>query len=151
MTIEYAAVAVGTFLIIVILIWKKLRTIDMRLREMQAELNELHAVESRLFIMALNANPKAQAPKAEPTIASAQSNDGRIIAEDDLGCSPQSPNLDVGTSRAEGDELCARLITLVPPAEAIPLISGQEAETHEGHVEGRRLLQAWPVHKPSSG
>jgi hypothetical protein len=149
MTIEYAAVAVGTFLIVVILIWKKLRTIDMRLREMQAELNELHTVESRLFIMALNANPKTQAPKAEPTIASAQSNGGRIVAEDHLECLPQSPSPDVGTSRAEGDELCAS--TLVPPAEAIPLISGQEAETHVGEVEGRRLLQAWPVHKPNSG
>jgi hypothetical protein len=105
MTIEYAAVAVGTFLIVVILIWKKLRTIDVRLREMQAELNELHSVESRLFIMALNANPKTQAPKAEPTIASAQSNGGRIVAEDRLECLPQSPSPDIGTPRAEGDEL----------------------------------------------
>jgi hypothetical protein len=138
MTIEYAAVAVGIFLIAGIMIWKKLRIIDERLREMQAELNRLHAVESRLFIKALNANPKAQAPKAEPTIASAQSNDGRIVAEDELEHLPQSPSLDVGTFRAEGDELCARLSTLVPPAEAIPLLSGQEAERPVSRIEGRR-------------
>jgi hypothetical protein len=35
MTIEFAAaLAIGTFLVVVILIWKKLRFIDARLREM---------------------------------------------------------------------------------------------------------------------
>jgi hypothetical protein len=66
MTIEFAAaLAIGTFLVVVILIWKKLRFIDARLREMQNEINELHTVESRLFMMALNVKHD---PKTDPSV-----------------------------------------------------------------------------------
>jgi hypothetical protein len=150
MTIDYAAaVAVAGFFITVILISKKLRDIDKRLTEMQAELDALRAGESRHFIMKLNAIPESEAFRAEPTIGSPPSNAGEVVAEH-LVHVPQSPDLDVGTSLAEGDELCAKLITLVPPAEAIPLLSGREAERPVNRIEGRRLLLAWPVQKPNS-
>jgi hypothetical protein len=59
MTIEFAAVSIGIFLIVwVALIWKKLRVVDGRLALMQNELalmqngiKELHIMESRLFNM----------------------------------------------------------------------------------------------------
>ena len=49
MTIEYVALAIGAFLIVVIMIWKRLRFIGARLIEMQNELNELRTIEFAPF------------------------------------------------------------------------------------------------------
>jgi hypothetical protein len=146
MTIEYAALAIGAFLIAVIMIWKRLRFIEARFIEMQIELKELHTIESRLFMMALNANSKAEASKKEPP---PRSNGAEAVAEDHEHA-PRLPDLEAETSLAEGRELCAKLIALVPPAEAAPLFSEPEAARPAPRTEGRRLLQAWPLQKPKS-
>jgi hypothetical protein len=65
----YEAFAVGgAFLVAAILVWKKLRFIERRLGELQNEINELRTVESRLFMMALNAKSKEEAADS-PTVA----------------------------------------------------------------------------------
>jgi hypothetical protein len=146
MTIEYVALAIGAFLIVVIMIWKRLRFIGARLIEMQNELNELRTIESRLFMMALNADSKVEASKKGP---SPRSNGGEAVAEDHEHA-PRSPDLEAETSLAEGRELYAKLIALVPAAEAAPPFSEPEAERPAHRTEGRRLLQAWPLQKPKS-
>jgi hypothetical protein len=57
---------------VLLLIWIMQRIIGKRLSEIQTELGELHVEVSRLFVLTLNANPKADASKAEPNIASAE-------------------------------------------------------------------------------
>jgi len=81
MTIEYAVEFVmGAFLIVVILIWRKLRSISKmqkQLSEMQKELKDSHILFSRLFMTAMNANPKVEAAfLAEPQNTPAKSNGG---------------------------------------------------------------------------
>jgi hypothetical protein len=144
MTIEYAAVAIGAFLIVAIMIWKRLRFINARLMKIQNELNELRTIASRLFIMALNANSKVETSKTEPNKGPPQSNGGEVVAEKHT---PQSPDPEAGTSLVERHELCAELITLVPPAEVAPQPSEQDAERPVDRIEGRRLLQAWPLQR----
>ena len=56
MTIEDAALAIGAFL--VILIWRKLRFVDARLRKLQKKLEELDILYNRLFMTVMSANPK---------------------------------------------------------------------------------------------
>jgi hypothetical protein len=82
MTIEYTAFAIGAFFIAVVLIWKKLRFIDARLREMRTELNELRTVETRLFMMALNASPKLEARAVEPQNEAAEMSPGEVVGKD---------------------------------------------------------------------
>jgi len=85
MTIEYAiAFVIGAFLIVVILIWRKLRSMvaqlskmQKQLSEMQKELKDSHILFSRLFMTAMNANPKVEAAfLAEPQNTAAKSNGG---------------------------------------------------------------------------
>jgi type II secretory pathway component PulM len=62
MSIEYGLLAAnGAFLVVVVLIWSRLRAVDRRLASMQDEIKKLHVMESRLFIMALNARPNGAA------------------------------------------------------------------------------------------
>jgi hypothetical protein len=80
MTIDHAALAIGASLIVMILImvtliWRKLRFMDARLSKIQNEHNEFHILYSRLFMTAMNANPKVAFP-AEPQNAPAKSNGG---------------------------------------------------------------------------
>jgi hypothetical protein len=72
--------AVGGFMVVGILLWKRLRVIDTRLGTMQTEIDHLHAVESRLFVMMLNANSEVDAPKIEPDDAPVEFNSGDVIA-----------------------------------------------------------------------
>ena len=77
MTIEHAALAIGAFFMVVIMIWRKLRFIDARLSNMQKEHDEFHILYSRLFMTAMNANPKVDvAFPPEPQNAAAKSNGG---------------------------------------------------------------------------
>ena len=75
MTAEYVAVAVGAFVLMVILIWKQLR-VDRQLRQLRKEVDQLQIIESRRFLMDLNAHPTADASKTEPDSAPAESNGG---------------------------------------------------------------------------
>jgi hypothetical protein len=65
-TIEYEAVAVGTFLLVAILVWMRSRRIETQLGKMREEIDSLHQMQSTLFVMGLNANSKVEAPKIEP-------------------------------------------------------------------------------------
>jgi hypothetical protein len=103
---DLAIIGAGAFLILVALIWKAYRVLDERLSEIQADLGELRG--------AILASSEAKPFKPEAHIASAKPTNERLAL---LG----SPGLE--GPLAEVDELCAKLITLVPPAEAAPLIS----------------------------
>jgi hypothetical protein len=131
MTIEYTAFAIGAFLIAVFLIWKKLRFIDTRLTEMRDELNELHTIESRLFMMALNANPKLEACTAVPQNEAAETSGGDVVSKDHEQTPPQP-----GQEHALGSDLVA----VVPTSE-------QEGGRGANQPDGRKPLQAWPRQK----
>jgi hypothetical protein len=111
-----AAVAAGAFIVIVILIWNVQRVLGMRLTAIQTELGEVNLAVLELFRMALDANRRADL-KAEPAISSG----GEIPEEDLHNVSGLEAELD------EVDALCAKLITLVPPANAVPLLSEKES------------------------
>jgi hypothetical protein len=99
MTIEYTAFAIGAFFIAVVLIWKKLRFIDARLREMRTELNELRTVETRLFMMALNASPKLTARAVEPQKEAAQMSPGEVVSKDHEHTPPPGQEHEFGAGR----------------------------------------------------
>ena len=70
MTLEFASLVIGAFLLVVVLIWvltwRKLRVMDRRLTSMQNQLKDLYAMESRLFnMLVLNAHPEASLKKAD--------------------------------------------------------------------------------------
>jgi hypothetical protein len=92
-----AAAAAGAFILIMILIWTRLAAI-------QTELDEMNLAVLELFKTALDA--------AGPAI----SGGGEIPKEDPHIASGLEAELD------EVDALCAKLITLVPPANAVPLV-----------------------------
>jgi hypothetical protein len=85
MTIEHAALAIGAFLIVVILLSIKLHFTDARLRKMQKELNEFHILYNRLFMTAMiqggksNAESIALVPPSNPVEAEHQTSGPRIV------------------------------------------------------------------------
>jgi hypothetical protein len=91
MTIEYAALVIGAFLIVVILIWIKLRFMDARLRKMQKELKQLkefHILYNRHFMTAMiqggeghksHAEVIALVPPSNPVEAQQQTSDPGIV------------------------------------------------------------------------
>ena len=93
-------------------------------------------------MVALSANPKAEA-EAAPNVASANSNGGKAASENHER-TPPSPDLEAELT--EVHELCAKLITLVPPTKAAPLLSEQGSCNRH---EGRKLLRAGPHGSPS--
>jgi hypothetical protein len=109
---DVAIVAVSAFLVLVALIWRD-RVIDKRLSEIQSDLDELRNGVSHLFSLASES-------------ARTASQNGRKVGDNDLARADlallQSPDLEPDLAVVE--ELCAKLITLVPPSEAVPLISG---------------------------
>ena len=50
---------------LVILAWRKFRAIDRRFEQIQQEINELRWMESRLFLMEVNARPTVVDTEAE--------------------------------------------------------------------------------------
>ena len=152
MITDLAVVGVGAFLVLVALIWKAYRVIDQRLDEIQADIRELHCSASHLFVLA-STNAKASDPK--PRVAS--DNSANAPHETDDLAFLRSPGLEADLT--EVDELCAKLITLVPPAKAaalisavpqakaVPPISEMNAE-RPAQFGGRRLLLAWPTRGP---
>jgi len=142
MIIESAVFAVGGFLVL-LLAWQ-MRVIRKRLGEVQNEVRELHNSVSRLFVMALNAGsvgkPAATETSGEtsPTIAAAECS---CATEPDT----HTLRLELEAELAQVDGLCANLITLAPPKEALPLLSKQEAE--RSSREARERLRPWPLQK----
>jgi type II secretory pathway component PulM len=57
---EYVVLSfIGAFLIAVILAWRKFQAVDRQFARMQQEINELRWMESRLFLMEVNAKRAA--------------------------------------------------------------------------------------------
>jgi hypothetical protein len=126
-----AAVSTGAFIVIVILIWNVQRVLGMRLTAIQTELGEVNLAVLELFKMALDANRSADL-KAEPAISSG----GEIPNEDLHNASGLEAELD------EVDALCAKLITLVPPSNAVPLLSEKESlERTVSPLQDRNLFR----------
>jgi hypothetical protein len=139
---DLAIVAVSAFLILVALIWKD-RDIDKRLREIQSDLDELRNGVSHLFSLASKS-------------ARTASENARKVVDDDLAeidvALLRSPGLETDSVAVE--DLCAKLITLVPPPEAVPLISEVPQagsvppnlgiiDKKPKHSEGRKLILDW--------
>jgi hypothetical protein len=83
------------------------RDIGERLREIQADIGELHNGVSHLFLLASKPGTKAVSDK--------------LAHKADELALLQAPVLEADLAVVDG--LCAKLIALVPPAEAAPLIS----------------------------
>jgi hypothetical protein len=112
MAIEYPVFAMGAILVLVValivLIWKMQLIIDMRLSEIQADIGDLHNAVSRLFVIASNAKSEADTSKIAPKISN---------AEPTFSENTGMPSHGLEAELHEVDELCAKLITLVPPAK----------------------------------
>jgi hypothetical protein len=134
MTSDFAVIAVGVVLLLVVLIWKAYHSIDERLGEIQADIGDLHAGVSRLFAL----QSKFEAKKSE-----AERNAAAIVSTTGGRANPRAPSPDLEHELAHVDELCAKLITLAPPAEAIPLLSEPKAD-RPAQLGGHKLLLAWP-------
>ena len=115
MAIDLTVLSAGAFLALIALIWKVYRVIDERLREIQADIGELHNGVSNLFLLASKSETK---PVSE--------NAGKVARKADDLALLQSPGLEGDLAVVDG--LCAKLIALAPPAEAAPLISEKKAE-----------------------
>jgi hypothetical protein len=145
MTIDLTVLSGGAFLVLVALIWKAYRVIDERLGEIQADIHELHGGVSHLFLLSSKSEAKA-----------ASENAGKVAHTADDRALLRSPGLEADLAMVDG--LCAKLITLVPPAKAAPLISevsqARAAPISEMTVErpkpfeGRKLILAWPTPSP---
>ncbi len=143
MTIN-AAFAIGIFLAVAsliwlaaaTLIWKKLRFLEARLKKMQNELTELHTVESRLFLMALNSKAKAEATVPH-NIPTAETNAGKVLGKGSEHPS-QSPAPDAGPPFAEDQAPGSELIPLAPLAQRSA--AEQEVGTPANRFDGRNPL-----------
>jgi hypothetical protein len=63
---EYLVICfIFALLIVVILAWRKFRAMDRRFERMQQEMNELRWMESRLFLMGVNASSSGVRSEAE--------------------------------------------------------------------------------------
>ena len=135
MTIEIALLVAGGVLVST-LSWR-LHRLMRRLSEIQGEVNALRDIVSRVFLTQLNHKTENKpsnlgaAPFPLPSDAIAKSE----MREYDA---PQ-PEIEA----AEIDELCAKLITLVPPKEAAPLLPPDRASPG---ARERRLI---PRHQTS--
>jgi hypothetical protein len=117
MTIEIASLIAGAILVSA-LIWQFHRITSRQLSEIQGEVSALRDVVSRVFLMQVAHKTEKEPsnldvtppPSPDPTAK----NDRR---EDDA-----LHQLEMEFEAAEIDELCAKLITLVPPEEAAPLL-----------------------------
>jgi hypothetical protein len=124
MTIDYAALGVGAFLVALIFIWKKLRVLDAQLEQMSAEINQLQIQESRRLLMALNAKPNASGSKVESNNMPVGPNI-YVGACGDHEHAPRSLGLDPDTLCATGHER-GDLVSLVPLAQIEDFLPVQE-------------------------
>jgi len=91
MTIE-VALAVGAFLIVVILTWRKLRLMEARIGEIQkesnrlrtsySELKEVHIFYSRFFMTVMNAKSRVEAASESQNAATKTNGEGVAAGHD---------------------------------------------------------------------
>jgi hypothetical protein len=75
---EFVVFIIGAFLTGVFLVWRRFRGVDRRLGQMQQEINELRWMESRLFMLGMNA----------PKIDSEVDSDKGAVRQDANGVGP---------------------------------------------------------------
>jgi hypothetical protein len=115
MTIE-AAVYAGGVVLVCCVVWQTHRINSRRVTELQHEINGLRDIVSRLFLRALNEESDGKIAVSAATIPDVP----REPAEEDT--SP-APLREIKPDLVQVDALCAKLIALAPPKEALPLIS----------------------------
>jgi hypothetical protein len=136
MTIEIALLgACGVMLSV--LIWRS-RRLMRRLSEIDGEVNALWSMVSRVFLMRLNHKTEDQpanlgAVPPPPFSATAKNE----LRKDDA----LEPDVEIETIEIDG--LCAKLIALVPPQEAAPLL------TPDGAPSGARERRLVSRHQAS--
>jgi hypothetical protein len=117
-SIEYAAIVVGAFLVVVLLIWRlhsieiRLHAIEMRSGKMRKDINVLLAEKSRGLLMALNAKPDADGSEGEPNDA------------------PTAPNGDEGSN-----ELDTERFALVPAKQTVRMLTLDETKRLLSRIE----------------
>lgn len=118
MTFEFAIITLCAFGVLAIGGWKAYCTVDERLFEIEANIRLLHGSTLRLVALA----PK-EARNPAPVIdrSLVERGAGKDAQEHKPDAPPLSPGLENGI--AEVEELCAKLIALVPPTKALPLLS----------------------------
>ena len=85
MTVEYAAVAVGTAAVAVAWIWstariwRQMRVIEARLAKIRNEIDKLQMQESRRMLMELRANSKLEAPQIGPETRRVEVVSGEVV------------------------------------------------------------------------
>jgi hypothetical protein len=134
MTMDTAVFAAGSILVAAV-VWQTHRLNSRRLGEIRNDLDGLRVLASRLL---LNQTPKE-------TVAS-QTDSGPGQGDP---CGPEgtpAPPTDLDPELTEIDLLCAKLITLSPPAVALPLLAEPEApQDDQGSPrDGRERLRPWP-------
>ena len=117
MTIE-AALSVAGAILVSALLWRSHRLTSRRLSEIQGELNALRDLMSRVFLTQMSQNPHSGPPLPEGIPPPSPDSTETADAPDKNDALQLEMKLEV----AEVDELCAKLITLVPPSEAAPLL-----------------------------
>jgi hypothetical protein len=129
MAIDLTVLSVGAFLVLVALIWKAYRVIDERLSEIQADIRELHGGVSHLFLLASKSEAKT-----------ASENAGKLANEADDLALLRSPGLEADLALVDG--LCAKLITLVPPAGSPAHFGGFSSKGSADFGDDSRETQA---------
>jgi hypothetical protein len=121
MTVE-AAVVAGIILVCYV-IWQTHRINGSRLTEIEHELSGLREIVSRLLLMAINeSGDKFAAPATAPEVP-------RAPAGKDTS---SVPPCEIEPDLLRVDGLCAKLITLAPPKEALPLTSRPGPDVSKG-------------------
>jgi hypothetical protein len=129
MTIE-ATVYVGGVVLVCCVIWQMQRINSRRLTEIQQEVSGLRDIVSRVFLRALN--EKSDGKIAAPAETTREVASGPV--EEDT--SP-APLREIEPDLVSVDALCAKLVALAPPKEALPLISKSGSNEPGG---GRRVI-----------
>jgi hypothetical protein len=119
-SIEYAAIVVGVFLVVGLLIWRlhsieiRLHAIEMRSGKMRKGINALLAAKSRGLLMALNSKPNVDGSEGEPN---------------DVPTAPNS-NGDEGSN-----ELDTERFALVPAKQAVRMPTLDETKRLLSRIE----------------
>jgi hypothetical protein len=118
MTIE-ATLSVAGCVLVFALIWQSHRATRRRLSEIHGELNALRDLMSRMLLMQMAQKTKNE-PHLSDNIPPPPPADSTATADAHETNDALQHEMKLGIT--EVDELCAKLITLVPPSEAAPLL-----------------------------
>jgi hypothetical protein len=132
MTIEIALLVAGGVLLL-ILIWQshRLRLMSRQLNDIQTQVEGLQDIVSRVFLLRLTRKTEDEPSDMTPPSPSAPTEKSNGRQNDAV------QQREMKFEAAEIDDLCAKLITLVPPDEAAPLLLPDRAPTR---VRERRLV-----------